>query len=921
MIAAALAIGGTSSAAAAELEFETGPAETQDAPAEGLVAPVLTNTTSLDYPPELLEQESPPAGDGVVELTVGTDGVPKELKVVRGVDPTLDALALEAVGRLRYTPATYKGQPVEVIQQLTIPIAPPPPAEPPPAEEPPAEEPAPEEGIDEPEPAAEGDVVEGEGEGEQDLDALEGPVRIYGTLLEAGQRTPIQGARVVAVPAPPDTPVGEVKKTNYEQPGAPDWEAGTLTDEEGRFELRGIEGGGKVRVIVLAQGYDRIEFVEGLAADQSISVKYFAPRLETNPYRTVVVTEGAGREEVARRTITAEEISVLPGTQGDALKAIQNFPGVARAPFGIGLLAIRGTGPNDSAVYLGHHQIPTLFHFGGLTSVFNSDILSKIDFVPGNFDSRYGDAIGGIIDVTPRAGRRDGYHGYIDSDVFDTGVLVEGPVGKGSFALSGRRSYIDVLLPAFIPDDAGLDLTIAPRYYDYQALFDYPIAGGNFTFRAFGSDDRTRVVAADPNEVEPDDRDAFETSQFFHRVDLAYEKKEGPWRFLITPSYRLEFIEFGIGEFFNFNLRTHNVSMRSEVERKIGKRSSLRVGTEYIGAWFEVDVEAPPLPTGDGGSGTGDITSSIDDAFALPAVYSTLTLGVTDKFTLFPGVRLGYYTQPDRTSFFDPRMNFAWDIADNTTIKGGTGLYSQAPQPVETSEEFGNPELGLQRGWQNSLGVAQQFDYGISLDATGFFNYIWDQPTASENLIVRQDGSVGPELFANTQTGRVYGLELLLRKQLTNRFFGWLAYTLSRSERRPTPSEEYRVFDFDQTHILTLIGVVKLPKGWQVGGRFRLVSGNPDTPVIGAVYDSAGDFYLPINGTTNSDRFPAFHQLDVRVDKKWTWKRASMTLYLDIQNLYNRQNTEFWIYSYDFTDRRPVAGLPIIPSLGTKIEF
>ena len=115
--------------------------------------------------------------------------------------------------------------------------------------------------------------------------------------------------------------------------------------------------------------------------------------------------------------------------------------------------------------------------------------------------------------------------------------------------------------------------------------------------------------------------------------------------------------------------------------------------------------------------------------------------------------------------------------------------------------------------------------------------------------------------------------------------------------------------------------MVKLPKGWQVGGRFRLVSGNPDTPVIGAVYDSAGDFYLPINGTTNSDRFPAFHQLDVRVDKKWTWKRASMTLYLDIQNLYNRQNTEFWIYSYDFSGRRPVAGLPIIPSLGTKIEF
>lgn len=883
-------------------------------PVQGLVPPQLQNTASLDYPPELLELSPPPEGNVLVELTIGVDGVPKDVTVIRSVHPTLDALAVGAVEQLRYTPATLDGQPVEVVQRLDIPLAPPPP---PPEPEPPVEEPAEadvEEPTDDEAEAAEGDTA-------PEVELAEGPVRIYGTVLEAGQRTPLTGARVVAIPADPNDEVGQVKKARYEVPRAPLWEASAITDEEGKFELRGIPGGGKVRVIVLGQGYDRIEFVEGLAADQSISVKYFAPRLETNPYRTVVKGEGGGREEVARRTITAEEISVLPGTQGDALKAIQNFPGVARAPFGIGLLAIRGTGPNDSAVYLGYHEMPTLFHFGGLTSVFNSDILSTIDFIPGNFDSRYGDAIGGIISVTPRAGRRDGYHGYIDSDVFDTGVLVEGPVGKGSFALSGRRSYIDVLIPAFIPDDAGLDLTVAPRYYDYQALFDYPIAGGNFTFRAFGSDDRTKLVAADANDVEADDRDAFETAQFFHRLDLAYEKIEGPWRFLITPSYRLEWAEFGISDIFNFTLRTHNVSFRSEIERKLGRRSSLRVGTEYTSAWFEVDVEAPPLPTGDGGSGTGNITSNVKDAFALPAVYSTLSLGVTDKFTLFPSVRVGYYTQPDRTSFVDPRLTFAWDVADRTTIKGGSGIYSQAPQPVETSAEFGNPALGLQRGWQNSLGVTQGFDYGLNLDTTAFFNYIWDQAAPSQELVVRPDGSVGPELFANTQTGRVYGLEVLLRKQLTGRFFGWVAYTLSRSERRQTPDEQYRVFDFDQTHILTLIGVVKLPKGWQVGGRFRLVSGNPTTPVQGAVYDAAGDFYTPIEGDLNSDRLPVFHQLDARVDKKWTYKRASFTIYVDVQNVYNRQNTEFRIYNYDFSQQGRIAGLPIIPSIGTKIEF
>ena len=495
------------------------------------------------------------------------------------------------------------------------------------------------------------------------------------------------------------------------------------------------------------------------------------------------------------------------------------------------------------------------------------------------------------------------------------------PVGKGSFALAGRRSYIDLLLPAFVPDDAGLDLTIAPRYYDYQALFDYPLAGGMFTVRVFGSDDRTKVVTADPNEVDTDTRNQFETAQFFHRFDVAYEKQSGPWRFLVTPSYRLEYIQFGIGQFFDFDLRTHNVSMRAEVERKLGRRSGFRVGTEYVGTWFDIAVEAPPIPTGPGGSGTGDVTTQVKSAVAVPAVYSTVTLGLTDKLTLFPGVRMGYYTRPDPSSFVDPRMNFAWQVADRTTIKGGTGLYTQAPQPVQYSEEFGNPRLAVQRGYQNSLGVSQQFEYGIGLDATAFFNYIWDQAAGSSDIVVRPDGDVGPEIFANTQRGRTYGLEVLLRKQLTGRFFGWLAYTLSRSERKPTPDDEWQLFDFDQTHILTLIGVVKLPKGWQVGGRFRLVSGNPNTPVVGAVYDAGGGFYQSLSGKTNSERIPMFQQLDVRVDKRWTWKRTSLTLYVDVQNVLNHQNTEFWIYSYDFSGRRPVTGLPIIPSLGIKLEF
>ena len=620
---------------------------------EGFEPPVLVERASFDYPPDLAKLDDPPAGQVIIQMTVGVDGVPKELKLIEGVHPTIDKLAMEAVSKLRFTPAKLKGEPVEVEQQVPIPVVPPEkPAEPEPEPEP---EPDPE-----PEPETEPELDEGVIYETDEGDEPEptGPVRLNGVIREAGQRTPIDAASVIVVPARADQPVGEIKKKDYRPEDAPKWEVGTTTDNDGRFSLAGLpDGPQKVRIIILAPGYERFEAVASIPAGTSASVGYSLMRLPDNPYRTVVENEEAAKEEVAQRTITVDEITSLPGTQGDALKAIQNFPGVARSPFGAGLLAIRGTGPNDSAVFLGNHEIPTLFHFGGLTSVFNSDILERIDFVPGNFDSRYGDAIGGIISVTPRAGRRDGFHGYVDSDIFDTGVLAEGPVGKGSFALSGRRSYIDLLLPVAIPDDAGLNFNVAPRYWDYQGLFDYPLWGGDFTVRAFGSDDRNKLVLNSPNEEgeDADDlRDQIETIQFFHRFDLQYEKRQGPWKFLFTPSYRYEQFNLGILSILNFDLQSHNVSMRSEVERRFSKRHSWRIGTEYTATWFIVDVEAPPLSAADASGRVPSASATrCGPRMRWPCRRSTRRSrsALTDNFTLLPGARAGYYTSLDRAGF------------------------------------------------------------------------------------------------------------------------------------------------------------------------------------------------------------------------------------------------------------------------------
>jgi TonB family protein len=871
--------------------------------------PVRRNSVEIVYPAEAAARATPPSGTVVVQYVIGTDGVPHSLVVTRSVDPLLDAAALAAVAQLRFDPATVGGTAVEIETSESIAFAPP--ARPRP----------------EPEPRAP----------ELLLDPPDGPTPgappkptpqtagLGGRVLEAGTRVAIAAASIYVVPTDDDAPLGEIRKRDWGEAATTDAVPDeTRSREDGRWALDPRTGAGKgthrVRIIAVAPGFERYETVVELSADTIVAVDLYLARSDDNPYRTVVRTGASSRQEVTPRAITRQEITNLPGTQGDALKSIQNFPGIARAPFGIGLLVIRGADPTDSAVVLGGHEIPQLFHFGGLTSVFNADVITGIDFLPGNFDARYGDATGGIIDVGTRSGRRDGVHGYVDADLFDAGGLLEGPLGKGAFIVAARRSYIDAILPAAIPDDAGIDLTVAPRYWDYQAIFDHPLAGGTITARVFGSDDRTRLVAADPNEVTTDQRDRFESTLLFHRVDLAFERHGGGWDFLVTPSYRYDRVAAGAGDIFRFDLGVHTFSGRAEIGRRLGKRARLDVGTQVVTGRFTIDAESIAIPDEGAGSQNSRFTIDSDDRYGQPALFATMQIDVTRWLTLIPGVRHTYYGVLFQRGTTDPRLRFVARLGKRDKLRGGVGLYSQLPDLPEWNPRFGNPELGPEHAVHTSLAWTHDFGAGWTAEIAGFYKHLQDL-AAPSRILVRRDGTIAPEVFYTGGAGRIVGGEVFVRKALTKRLFGWLSYTLSRSERRFDPREGYVPFDLDQTHILTLIAVVRLPKRWQVGGRFRLVSGNPTTPRVGATYDASSGDYIPIDGATNSRRVAPFHQLDLRVDKHFVWPKVTLDTYVDVQNVYNRANPEFLQDSYDYTRTMPVSSLPILPSIGVRLSW
>jgi outer membrane receptor protein involved in Fe transport len=151
--------------------------------------------------------------------------------------------------------------------------------------------------------------------------------------------------------------------------------------------------------------------------------------------------------EPTQRTLTAEEIQKTPGTNGDALRSLQNMPGVARVGAFDGLLIVRGSSPRDTQIFIDGASVPIVYHFGGLSSVIPSEMLERIDFYPGNFGPQYGRATGGIVDVGVRSPRKDRLGGLLQVDLVDGRVLAEGPINESTrFMVAGRRSWLDAWL-------------------------------------------------------------------------------------------------------------------------------------------------------------------------------------------------------------------------------------------------------------------------------------------------------------------------------------------------------------------------------------------------------------------------------------------------------------------------------------------
>lgn len=752
--------------------------------------------------------------------------------------------------------------------------------------------------------------------------------RLLGRVRVAGEREPVEGARVIVVPAshPPTAQA------------PPPWTLGTTTDADGRFAIPGIPAGA-VRVVVLREGLDRLEQEATVVGDAAVAIELYPPRDLDDDYRTVVTGDRSVQRGEPRSTLLSrEEVQTLPGTQGDALRALQNLPGVARPPGGLGLLVLRGAPPWQSLTMLGEHPVPRAFHALPFAAVVQSEALDGLELMPSNAPARYGPLTGGVVRLHPRRPRRDGTHGHAELDIAGANASVEGPVGTGSYLVAARRGWLDAVL-------AGAERVIErqgfmlPALWDYQAWLVLPFVGdGELELRAFGAGDRVRNRFFDYQTQTI--QTAFEIRSQFHRFDLVGRWQVGRTKLLLSPALRIGQDFVSVLNYLTVQRRELVPGWRAELETRIAPRARLLVGTDGTVSPYKARTSYLDSLSEVLGVRNHSGVEINGGAFAI------VHFG-DDRWRVSPGVRAQAFTfDEERHAALDPRVNARFALGDRVDLDLGLGRYSQpaitqvslSGNLVENLIDDLAPTIVLPPALVSSFEPRVPFDEGT----VGLRVITANQASASVELELPQQldlrvggfvrsvhdpGGLHPDdpglgVSGTATTGLDYGGELLLRRRISRRLYGWVAYTLMRSQRRS--ADGAIPGDFDQPHNLVALLSYRLPRGWRIGGRFRVTSGNPYRPVVGvAELDEQGSANrsTPIFGPINSERFPVFHQLDVRVDKRWVLSRASITGYLDVQNVYNRQNVEAWIYQHDFRGRIGALGLPIFPSLGMRVDF
>ncbi len=743
---------------------------------------------------------------------------------------------------------------------------------------------------------------------------------IKGRIVDADTKQPLAGANIIILASnlgaasdhKGDFIIEEVPVGNY-----------TL-----QFSYIGYSDQLKTDIIVKSNRHTYVEPELNISTleSETITVKssYF-PEISENPVSIV--------------RFSSEEIRRAPGSAGDVSRIIFGLPSIAKVNDTRNSLLVRGGAAFENSFYIDNIEIPNINHFpeqgssGGPIGILNVEFIKDVDFYSGGFSSIYGDRLSSVMDISFREGNRDEMYGQIDLNFGGFGGVVEGPLaeGKGSWMLSARKSFLDLIVGAI-----GEDKTSVPNYGDIQGKIVLDASKDDkFSFiGVFGVD---AITHEKESAIKNADNMYSDVRILQNTIGLNWRRLWGKSGYSNTSlSHTITKYDFTIFETLHY-LQTGNEKkiidqIGNEQEYRIRNVNHFIINAKHK---FEFGLDLKMLTInynhyyGPYHDYLGNPQSPLQvdknkNAFKIQG-FLGYTWNPVTPLTLKPGIRINHFTYNKNTTF-SPQMTVSYSLTDRTSLSGTAGIYHQNLPLVLLSQQATNNNLHDPLAYHFIAGIQHSLTentrLSVELYHKEYRNFPLDptQPSAyvMDEVIYTGIYTQHHELVDEGK-GYARGIELMIQKKLAEDFYGMASAAYFQSRYKGLDNV-WRNRKNDNRFVLNIEGGYKPNNHWEFSMRWIFSGGTPYTPFdISAseeAYQGIRDYRL-----VNTERLPNYHSLNVRFDKRFYFKGSNLIFYLSVWNLYGRNNISGYLWNQIENKPEAQEQWSTLPIFGLEYEF
>ena len=704
---------------------------------------------------------------------------------------------------------------------------------------------------------------------------------------------------------------------------------GVTTDLDGKFNITGVDPG-FVRLIVSYVGFETTVSAEiQVQGNQKAFIDIAVPESSTL-INEVVVRPNMNLKKiespVSFATVGVKDIEKAAGVNRDVSKVLQTLPGVGATDPNRNDLIVRGGGPTENVFYLDGIEIPIINHFatqgssGGVVGVINPDFVREINFYTGAFPASRPNALSSVMDIRQKDGSRDRIHTKLAVGASDAAFTLDGPIGeKSTFIVSARQSYLQLLFKL-------IGLPFLPTYNDFQVKYKYKIDQKNeLSFIGIGAIDNMTLNTG-----------LQETGTEAQRYLLNYLPIYEQWNYTVGAVYK-HFSDryFDTWVLSRNMLRNKNYKYENNDESR-PKLSDYQSDEAENKLRFERSYPDLPVKILVGGGVTyahytnetnrkafvnGSLTDMIYSTdlslWGYQAFIQASDTYADDRLSLSLGINTignNYNNNMENPlNQLSPRFSASYRLNDKWDLNGNVGRYAMRPAYTtlgykDADGNFVNQNEQLKHILSNQAIAGFEFRPSdiTRFNLEGFYKQYGNYPlSVADGMSIAgkgtEYGQIGDEEIISTGNGRAYGMEFSGKLIDWKKLNSTVTYTLFKSEF--TDSEgTYRPSNWDTRHMVNLISSYRLPRNWNISMRWRFVGGAPYSPVdmdlstSKAAWSVTNQAYIDYENY-NKLRLKNAHQLDLRIDKEFYYKKWMLNLYVDVQNAYNFQSENPPIYT------------------------